>query len=221
VSPVRTSVKEQIGRAVADETQRVEVPQPNENLRVRRTRKLLREALLELVEERGFERVTVKAITERAMVSRAAFYRGNWSKYDLVQQIFDEAMDALYGTLSENAGATPRDRWAGFFAHVAEYDRLYRALLGSRGSPWFAARMRARLADRITEHLAQGESRPSDGDLVPTLIAGMFVEAVTWWLDQDPRPAPDEIAAQTDRLAVWMLAAAGATQSARVPHPPT
>jgi AcrR family transcriptional regulator len=195
----------------------MELPHPSENLRVRRTRKLLREALLELVEERGFDRVTVKAITERAMVSRAAFYRGNWSKYDLVQQIFDEAMVALYGTLRDTPDATPRDRWAGFFAHVAEYDRLYRALLGSRGSPWFAARMRARLADRITEHLTEGESRPRAGDLVPTLIAGMFVDAVTWWLDQDPRPASDEIAAQTDRLAVWMLAAAGATQSPQVP----
>jgi AcrR family transcriptional regulator len=94
---------------------------------VRRTRKLLREALLELVEERGFERVTVKAITERAMVSRAAFYRAHWSKYDLVQQIFDEAMDTLSSTLPEDPDATPRERWAGFFGHVARYDRLYRA----------------------------------------------------------------------------------------------
>jgi AcrR family transcriptional regulator len=218
VSAVPTSVKEQIGRAVAAETQRMELSQPSENLRVRRTRKLLRDALVEVVEERGFERATVKAITERAMVSRAAFYRAHWSKYDLVQQIFDEAMDALYGTLPEDPDATPRERWAGFFAHVAEYDRLYRTLLGPGGSPWFAARMRASLAERITVHLAPGAGA---ADLVPTLVAGMLVDAVTWWLDQDPRPASDEIAAQTDRLAVWMLAAAGAAQSPRVPHSET
>ena len=45
------------------------------NVRVRRMQKLLREALIELIEERGFEALTIGELTERAMVSRAAFYR--------------------------------------------------------------------------------------------------------------------------------------------------
>ncbi len=45
------------------------------NLRLRRTQKLLREALIELIEERGFEALTIGELTSRAMVSRAAFYR--------------------------------------------------------------------------------------------------------------------------------------------------
>jgi len=69
--------------------------QQGNNLRLRRTRKLLREALIELIEERGFEALTIGEITERAMVSRAAFYRNYRDKYDLVEQIFEEAMGAL------------------------------------------------------------------------------------------------------------------------------
>ena len=34
-------------------------------------------------------------IAERAMVSRAAFYRNYKDKFDLVEQIFEEAMSAL------------------------------------------------------------------------------------------------------------------------------
>ena len=49
--------------------------QPVSNVRVRRTQKLLREALIELIEERGFEALTIGELTSRAMVSRAAFYR--------------------------------------------------------------------------------------------------------------------------------------------------
>ena len=45
------------------------------NLRTRRTQKLLREALIALIEERGFDALTVGEVTEGAMVSRAAFYR--------------------------------------------------------------------------------------------------------------------------------------------------
>lgn len=69
-----------------------QVTQPKDNLRVRRTQKLLREALIELIEERGFEALTIGELAERAIVSRAAFYRNYQDKYDLVEQIFEEAI---------------------------------------------------------------------------------------------------------------------------------
>jgi AcrR family transcriptional regulator len=39
------------------------MPQPENNLSVRRTQKLLREALIELIEEQGFDALTVREIT--------------------------------------------------------------------------------------------------------------------------------------------------------------
>ena len=74
--------------------------QSGNNLRVRRTQKLLREALIELIEEQGFDVLTVGELTGRAMVSRAAFYRNYRDKYDLVEQIFEEAMQALFEAVS-------------------------------------------------------------------------------------------------------------------------
>src|SRR5579864_9232724 len=65
------------------------------DLRARRTRKLLRDALLELIEERGFDAITVGEIAERAMVSRAAFYRYYQDKYDLVEKIFEETIASI------------------------------------------------------------------------------------------------------------------------------
>ncbi len=68
--------------------------QPASNLRVRRTKILLREALIALIEERGFEALTIGEITERAMVSRAAFYRNYQDKYDLVEQLAERSRRA-------------------------------------------------------------------------------------------------------------------------------
>ena len=104
--------------------------QSGSDLRVRRTQKLLREALIELIEEQGFEALTVREITERAMVSRAAFYRNYHDKYDLVERIFDEAMQALFDAVAVPSSAHPPQIWIKFFEHIAEYERLYRALLG-------------------------------------------------------------------------------------------
>src|SRR5258706_12589554 len=125
--------------------------QQGNNLRLRRTRKLLREALIELIEERGFEALTIGEITERAMVSRAAFYRNYKDKYDLVEQIFEEAMSALLNAVGDLGPDHPAEVWVTFFEHIAQYDRLYRALLGRKGSPWFIRKMRASLAGLVKE----------------------------------------------------------------------
>src|SRR6266566_6267730 len=126
------------------------------NLRLRRTQKLLREALIELIEERGFEALTIGELTSRAMVSRAAFYRSYQDKYDLVEQIFEEAMSTLFHAIGEFGREHPADVWIRFFEQIAQYDRLYRALLGKKGSPWFVQKMRTRLAELIKEHGSLG-----------------------------------------------------------------
>ncbi len=179
------------------------------NLRVRRTQKLLREALIELIEERGFDALTVGELTERAMVSRAAFYRTYQDKYDLVEQIFEEAMSALLGAVGELGREHPAEVWVTFFEHIAQYDRLYRALLGSRGSPWFVRKMRSSLAGLIKErgrlpHGPDRRERPvhifSD-EFVPDLVSTLFVEAITWWLEQGRPYTPREIATRAALLA--------------------
>jgi AcrR family transcriptional regulator len=169
------------------------VSQPN--VRVRRTRALLREALVELIEDRGFDHVTVGDLTSRAMISRAAFYRNYRDKYELVEQIFDEAMA---GMTARDGGDTrsPARRWADFLVHIDDYHRLYGALLGRKGSAWFTDRMRSALAAMAGEHMP---GRDADA-LVPSVISAMFIQSIVWWLEHDRPCPPEEIAEQSSRL---------------------
>lgn len=172
--------------------------QPVNNLRVRRTQKLLREALIELIEEQGFDALTVGEITERAMVSRAAFYRNYQDKYALVEQIFAEAMQALFLAISEPDSVHSPQVWVRFFEHIGEYEHLYRALLGRKGSPWFVLRMRASLIDLIKGlgrlSLVERPIYPVSDEFIPNLLATMLVETITWWLEQGRPYSPQEIA---------------------------
>lgn len=191
------------------------------NVRVRRTRKLLRDALIELIEERGFDRLTVGEITERAMVSRAAFYRNYNDKFHLVEQIFDDAMDALLGTVSDKGDTKPAaERWVAFFEHIDHHHRFYAALLGRKGSTWFAARMRASLTDMVKEHLQVPEvprpsarpgqpapAAPPDG-LAATVLGAMFTQSITWWLECGRPSPPREIATQSAQLASALISVA-------------
>lgn len=179
------------------------------NLRVRRTQKLLREALIDLIEEQGFEALSIGELTARAMVSRAAFYRNYKDKYDLVEQIFEEAISALWNAVEELGQEHPAEIWVTFFEHIGQFERLYRALLGRQGSPWFVMKMRASLAGLVKErgrlsHGPGASARPvhafSD-EFVPDLVSAMFVEAITWWLEHDRPYTPKEIATRSARLA--------------------
>jgi AcrR family transcriptional regulator len=183
--------------------------QQGKNVRLRRTQKLLRDALVELIDERGFDAITIGELTERAMVSRAAFYRNYQDKYDLVEQIFEEAMSALLAAVGDLGREHPAEIWVTFFEHIAEYERLYRALLGRKGSPWFVWKMRAALAGLVKERgqLPHGQS-PSDRPVhtfsdtfVPDLVSALFVEAITWWLEQGRPYTPREIATRSALLA--------------------
>jgi AcrR family transcriptional regulator len=176
------------------------------NVRVRRTRALLREALVDLIEDRGFDRVTVGELCSRAMVSRAAFYRNYRDKYELVEQIFDEAMAEMTANDAKDT-RSPGRRFAEFFGHIDTYHRLYGALLGRRGSPWFADRMRSALAAMSSEHL-----RDRDVDtLVPSVISAMFLQSILWWLEHGRPCPPQEIAEQSSQLIRAVIEAAAST----------
>jgi len=57
----------------------------SQDLRVRRTRLMIEEAFIELVQEKGFQSITVQDITDRAMVNRATFYDHFTDKYGLFE----------------------------------------------------------------------------------------------------------------------------------------
>ncbi len=171
------------------------------NLRVRRTQKLLREALVDLIEERGFESLTVGEITERAMISRATFYRNYQDKYDLVEQIYSEAMGAMFASVSEPGTEHPPFVWVKFFEHIAEYERLYLALLGRKGSPWFVLKMRSSMSELLKEYeklpfhrsAVGSKSSPIKEDYLNDLVSTMLVETIIWWLEKGRPYSPQVI----------------------------
>ena len=72
------------------------------DLRVRRTRKVLKDAFVELLSERSFASISVQEIADRAMVNRATFYLHFEDKYrlfdfmmrDMFRQIVDTHLPA-------------------------------------------------------------------------------------------------------------------------------
>lgn len=67
-----------------------------DDLRIRRTKKAIRSAFFELIKEKGFEHISVKDITDKAMISRNTFYLHYADKYELFNKICDNLMRTLF-----------------------------------------------------------------------------------------------------------------------------
>ena len=65
------------------------MPQNFGDRRVQRTRKLLQDALIDLVAEKGYVAVTIQEILDRANVGRSTFYAHFQDKDQLLHSILD------------------------------------------------------------------------------------------------------------------------------------
>ena len=66
-----------------------------EDRRIRRTKKLLKQALAQLMDEKEFKDITVKDITERADLNRGTFYLHYTDTYDILNKIENEILFLL------------------------------------------------------------------------------------------------------------------------------
>ncbi|MEQ2444768.1 TetR-like C-terminal domain-containing protein [Pseudoflavonifractor sp. CLA-AP-H29] len=73
----------------------MEKEERKENQRTRLTKRLLRESLLGLLEEKPVERITVKELCERAELNRSTFYAYYQDVVQLYYEMGNELVDAL------------------------------------------------------------------------------------------------------------------------------
>ena len=180
------------------------------DLRVRRTQKALQNAFITLIEERGFDAITVGDIAERAMVNRATFYRHYQDKYALVETIFEEAINTLvrelgppHDVLSSTGAEQPAEALVHLFEHIAKQERLYRVMLGKKGSSWFTSRMRDYFIQMATERELLREQLPSikgtlrqvkmPEDIAIVFLANTFISMLGWWLENETRYSPQQM----------------------------
>lgn len=77
------------------------IKQKNEDLRIRRTRKLLSDALLELLETNSFEKISVIDICNKSMIHRTTFYNHFEDKNHLLLYVVDEIEEKLFSQTIE------------------------------------------------------------------------------------------------------------------------
>jgi AcrR family transcriptional regulator len=192
-----------------------------EDLRAKRTDRLLLEALIALTVRKGFAAVTVSDLTKHAAINRATFYRHFEDKFDLLNHY----AQTVYGLLDSipNVGLPmPADVSArpaapglvAIFEHIRANARFYRMMLGSNGDPVFAEKIQQYIKKRIWRSLpAALRQRTGAVDLYLSYSSSASMGAVLWWLDHDMPCSAEEMAAISYRVSMTLSA------MLRQPHP--
>ncbi|WP_257452171.1 TetR/AcrR family transcriptional regulator [Archangium lipolyticum] len=168
--------------------------------RVQRSRAMLRDALLGLIRERGFDAISVQDITERAQLNRSTFYLHYRDKDELLTQVMRDMILEL-SRRSHALGDSP-DRLhrtlLEWFQHAAEYPELYHLMLGRSGMRPFAVQLR-----NILEQLMNLDLERADIPLrmsgVPVSVLNRFLTSaymgvLEWWLDRRSLHSPEDMA---------------------------
>jgi AcrR family transcriptional regulator len=195
--------KERVAKAAA--------PKPaRRDPRVAGTRLALSAALTELLNEGPIERITILALTSRANIGYATFFRHypdiDALLVDVSHALIDELSTLLRSAAAEASFATIA---AAIIRFVDERRLVLRPLFVSASAAVQREIMsRAMATARLSRHL--------DGSTLPQALAmahavSATIDVLTWWLREGENYSPEQVAAFLYRLALAPLAGAGAS----------
>lgn len=176
--------------------------------RIRRTRRMLEDAVLSLAECRDFDSITVRDITERADLNRATFYLHYQDKEDLCAQALDGLFKELTG--ETQASLATRDHVilksipvgiTSMLRHCAERPELFRRLLAETGSSGFAVRLRQYFEAGFLRVWSDMEIEVAPGSpparMRARAAAASMQGVILWWLEDGEGVSLDEAAQWT------------------------
>jgi len=184
---------------------------PRTDPRVLRTRQLIRDAFVDLLQEIELEKITVNRIAERATINRVTFYLHYRDIPQMLEKMADDMINEIQVILNDvrsQTRAIDRD-WSllvRMLEHIAENSKFFKVLLTSRRIPIFTDRLMNLIVDIITSRSTnRDESLPSPAVIVPKDIAiwygsSAFIGTIVCWLRNDMPYTPQFLAKQLSLL---------------------
>ncbi|AIQ57066.1 TetR/AcrR family transcriptional regulator [Paenibacillus borealis] len=185
---------------------------PHTDPRVLRTRQLLRDAVIDLMEEMSIEKISVNRIAERAKINRVTFYLHYRDIPDMLEKMADDMAEDVLQVVSgymENPEAAEGEQWPmleRLLTHIAENAKFYKIVLTSRKSTIFTDRLFKLMADiiatRVQRRLATRAASEVtvQKDIAVWYGSAALIGTIIAWLREDMPYSPQYLAKQITSL---------------------
>jgi len=162
-----------------------------------KSQKAIKEAFLELMNEKGFDKMTIQDIADKANVNRGTVYLHYLDKFDLLDKLMEEHINNMRDFCES---ATEMD-WIESTVHCMEYLEtnylFFSTMLASEGASYFRNRF---LEFNIEEFkkdvdITKGKNDGQSEDVVVQFVSNAYVGIVEWWL-KEGMPHPPRVMAE-------------------------
>lgn len=185
--------------------------------RVIKTKKAIRDTLTELIEEKGFDGITVRDLTERADINRGTFYLHYHDKYDLLEQSEEEVLRALEEVRKNAKDLNLKDIHRYFFDHkplpfmiklfeyIQENSQFMKVILGPKGDPSFQVQIKEVIEKGFIEKISsilKKEEVLAPVDIFVAYISSAILGVIQQWLNNGMKQSPHEISSMLLNITV-------------------
>lgn len=186
-----------------------------EDRRITRSKRALRQALIALLEERGFDSITVNDLCDRADLNRGTFYNHFRDKENLLAVLEDEIMAdiaalqermqriSLADMLAYRVAGTPLPLLVDLFDYLREQSDFLHAVLGPGGDARFAPRLREAVCENLVQNILHEKYRTNPTAFVDYYVAfyaSAYLGIITRWIERGTLESSEDMARIAMRL---------------------
>ena len=174
--------------------------------RVKYTKMVLKESLIELLKKKNIAKISIKEICEKADINRATFYAHYTDQYDLRLKIENEMIEDINNYLNnysfKNQENVSLDMLVKIFEYIKENAEVCIALLGDSGDIYFQKKVMMIVQQQcMSAWTSIKDIKKEDAEFIYTFYAIGSVGIIQKWLAEDLSKPPMEMAALILKLA--------------------
>lgn len=174
--------------------------------RKQETRIKLLQATEQILEERGYHKFSIKAVTDLADVGYGTFYTHFENRDDAIWTVllihFEDVGNTVERTITTQLPSPQREiaAWRVFFGNIKQRRDEFEALFGEEGSIYLRYKFEEYTAETYKKNiLAHNYQMPSAYEDLPIdylahFMAGAQLQLVRWWLKSDMTYTADDMA---------------------------
>jgi AcrR family transcriptional regulator len=153
--------------------------------RIQKTRLLIMNTFIGLLDEKGFDKITINDIAERANINRGTVYLHYADKFDLLDKCVERYVELLLNHCANSADTTLNaSAFQSMFEYLEKNLTIYKLLLNNEGVGFFRNRLYAIIAQTVTEVIGvKPENSTFSNDVTTHFLTSGFIGVLEWWMN--------------------------------------
>lgn len=172
----------------------------------RKTKRLIQQSYLQILENKPFEAITIGDITKKAQINRGTFYLHYKDKYDLQEHMEKELFESLGNHIDELQSRytstltfeKEQEKLASsLFSFIENNSKILKIFLSAHGSAGFHMRFRKAFSEKVRSNLERNEhfneTLKVPIDYFLHFITSAFLGLIEQWIQNNLDKTPSEM----------------------------